>query len=68
MAAFVGTDQRVAILPAAIVLQHLVERSDRHLGVIRPTDWMPTADWIAELHRRGIRALWRDPGGGSAIR
>lgn len=61
-AAFVGTDQRMAILPAAVVLQHLVERSDRRNGVIRPTDWMPTTDWIAELHRRGIRALWRDPG------
>ena len=62
VAAFVGTDQRMAILPAAIVLKRLVERSDDQNGVIRPTDWMPNADWIAELQRRGIRALWRDPG------
>lgn len=62
VAAFVGTDQRMAILPAAIVLQHLVERSDGRNGVIRPTDWLPNADWIAELHGRGIRVLWRDPG------
>jgi saccharopine dehydrogenase-like protein len=61
-AAFIGTDQRMAILPAAIVLQQLVERSDRHNGVTRPADWLPTADWIAELHRRGLRTLWRDPG------
>ncbi len=63
-AAFVGSDQRLAILPAAIVLQQLLERPDRFQGVIRPTDWMPTAELIAELRRRGIRALWREIAGG----
>jgi hypothetical protein len=59
-AAFVGPDQRLAILPAAIVVQHLVEGSNRPTGVIAPTEWMPTATWFSELSRRGIRALGRD--------
>jgi hypothetical protein len=68
VAAFVGTDQRMAILPAAIVVQHLLERADSDSGVIRPTDWMPIADWITELQDRGIRVLRRDPERGSASR
>jgi len=59
-AAFVGSDQRMAILPAAIVVQRLVEGVTLLRGVIRPADWMSTADWIVELRRRGIRALWRE--------
>jgi hypothetical protein len=62
VAAFVGSDQRMAILPAAIVVERLVEGSTQLHGVIRPTDWMPAADWIAELRRRGLRALWRGVG------
>lgn len=59
-AAFVGSDQRMAILPAAIVVQRVAEASAQLRGVIRPTDWMSTADWIAELRRREVRALWRE--------
>ena len=60
VAAFVGPDQTMAILPAAIVVQRLIEETARLRGVIRPTEWMSSADWIAELQRRGIRALWHD--------
>ncbi|MDP9299741.1 MAG: NAD(P)H-binding protein [Actinomycetota bacterium] len=58
-AAFVGPDQRLAILPAAIVVQHLVEGSTQLSGVVPPTDWMSVAAWVAELRRRGIRVLGR---------
>jgi hypothetical protein len=58
-AAFVGPDQRMAILPAAIAVERLVDGSATFEGVIRPTDWMPIADSIAELRRRGIRQVWR---------
>jgi hypothetical protein len=62
VAAFVGSDQRMAILPAAIVVERLVDRSTTLHGVIRPGDWLPAADWIAELRRRELRALWREVG------
>jgi hypothetical protein len=58
-AAFVGPDQTMAILPAAIAVERLVDGSARFDGVIPPTDWMPIADTIAELRRRGIRQVWR---------
>jgi hypothetical protein len=58
-AAFAGRDQRLAILPAAIVVQRLIEGSNRR-GVIPPTDWMPIPTWLAELRARGVRALRRD--------
>lgn len=59
-AAFVGPDQTMAILPAAIVVKHLVEGSAPFRGVIAPTDWMSITDSIAELRRRGIRTVWRN--------
>jgi hypothetical protein len=59
VAAFVGPDQAMAILPAAIAVERLVDGSARFDGVIRPTDWMPITDSIAELRRRGIRQVWR---------
>ena len=58
-AAFVGSDQRMAILPAAIVVRRLVEGSVGVRGVIAPADWTPIPDWIAELRARGVRVLWR---------
>jgi len=59
-AAFVGPDQRMAILPAAIVVKRLVNGSAGFRGVIRPANWMSIAESIAELRRRGIRTVWRD--------
>ncbi len=68
VAAFVGSDQRMAILPAAIVVERLVEGSIQLRGVIRPVDWLPAADWVAELRRRGLRALWREIGNDPSLR
>jgi hypothetical protein len=59
-AAFVGSDQTMAILPAAIVVKRLLDGSTRFEGVVRPTDWIPVADSIAELRRRGIRTVSRN--------
>jgi hypothetical protein len=59
-AAFVGSDQTMAILPAAIVVKRLLDGSTRFEGVVRPTDWMPIADSIAELRRRGIQTVSRN--------
>lgn len=58
-AAFVGLDQRMAILPAAIVVQRLVEGSVSLRGITPPADWMPIPEWIAELRGRGVGVLWR---------
>jgi hypothetical protein len=63
-AAFVGSDQRMAILPAAIVVQRLLDGSAQLRGVIRPVDWMPIVGWFDELRPRGIQALWREIGEG----
>jgi hypothetical protein len=59
-AAFVGSDQRMAILPAAIVVERLMEGSAQLRATVRPVDWMPTTDWIDELRRREIQALGKE--------
>jgi Saccharopine dehydrogenase NADP binding domain len=66
-ATFVGSDQRIAILPAAIVVQRLVEGTVSLRGVIRPADWMPIPDWIAELRARGVGAQWTQIGADSQL-
>ncbi|MDP9233576.1 MAG: hypothetical protein M3P01_03380, partial [Actinomycetota bacterium] len=59
-AAFVGPDQRMAILPAAIVVKNLVEGSTQFRGVVAPSDWTSLSDSIADLRRCGIRTVWRN--------
>ena len=59
-AAFIGPDQTMAILPAAIAVKHLVEGSTQFRGVITPSGWTSITNSIAELRRRGIRTVWRN--------
>jgi hypothetical protein len=64
-AAFVGPGQRLAILPAAIVVQHLIEGSTQPSGVVAPTDWMSVPPGSPSSVVGGSECWARHPGGSS---
>jgi len=56
-AAFVSTDQRLAILPAARAARELLDADHGLAGVPPPSAWLPPERWIAHVQARGARFL-----------
>jgi hypothetical protein len=49
-----GTGQRLAILPCALVLEALASGELRQRGLLRPGSWLAPEEWIFRLQARGI--------------
>jgi hypothetical protein len=54
-AAFVGSGQRLAVLPCALALARLLAGEPLPPGVVSPTTWLPPDQWITQLGARGLR-------------
>jgi short subunit dehydrogenase-like uncharacterized protein len=53
-AALIGSGQRMAILPCAIVLESLLDGTLSARGVISPATYLPADDWMQRLRKRGL--------------
>jgi hypothetical protein len=56
-AALVGQGQRLAILPCALAIEALLSGDLCARGVLRPATWLPPAELIGRLQRRGLRLV-----------
>ena len=57
--AALSSDQRLAILPCAMAVEHLVKDELHERGVVHPVGWLSPASWISEIGGRGVRILQR---------
>jgi len=54
-AAFVGSGQRLAVLPCALALARLLARAPLPPGVVSPATWLTPDQWVSQLGARGVR-------------
>ena len=54
-AAFVGSGQRLAVVPCALALARLLAGEPLARGVVRPATWLTPEQWVSQLGARGVR-------------
>jgi hypothetical protein len=54
-AAFVGSGQRLAVLPCALALARLLAGEPLAPGVVSPATWLAPDQWVSQLGARGLR-------------